>query len=266
MMKRLGYVHDRWVGAKIHDARVGIGNPKLDINLEMEPFAPAARNQGPTNACVSFAFNLLIWTQMHRLASLEGNSPPPYPSEQWGYEAPRLLERGKGNTTPLVDKGTTPGLFLAGAHQLGMMPEVLIPWNPSKVNEEATVAEAVAALSYTLENYTLLGVAPGARPDAIIDAVDAGTGAAIAIQLDSRAMHDDGPDVIGVMDPSDIQGAHMVAIIGYRRTETGRRQFRIRNSYGWRWRDQGDAWLDEDLVRHPTQCFGAASVRVMRSF
>lgn len=258
----LGYVHDEWAGAT--ERLVGLPSSKRDENLDLEAFIPPPRDQTTTSACVAFATMLHVWTQMHRLAVESGQAIlPEYPSERWAYFLARAKARSNAST-PLIDKGSKPGDLLLGVWENGLIPESLLPWDANKVNEEPTLAEAVAALSFTIGEYAFLGSGDH-RLNGIVAACDEGLGAIVAIEVDSRAMLNDGPDILGKMNPGDIQGSHMVPIYGYRRTITGRLQYKIQNSWGIRYRMGGTVWLDEDLVASE-QCFGAAYVKVVPSW
>lgn len=283
-MKGTGYVHDNWIGARpwspaepfIGTIRHSqkwpwlprippIGAERRNENFDLDPYLPAPRDQTETSACVSFAFALHMWTQMHRILALtlptgQNMLPKPdYVSEQWGYWLARALARSNPND-PLVDTGTTPGRFLQGVQDRGIVPQVIWPWNPALVNDEPTIAEAVAAMAYKVENYEYLGSGE-VLVNGLVRACDELTGACVAIQVDGRSMENEGPEVLGLMDLGNLVGSHMVPIVGYRRGQGGL-EFKIQNSWGWSWRLAGCAYLSERLVRS-SQCFGACRVRVV---
>lgn len=262
MLTGCGYVHDDWAGTTPKARLIGAGRSRQRRNVALEAFLPKPRNQNPTNACVRFALACHQWTQANKLHAEQGLPPPEYPSERWGYWLSLAAERraaGLPPDAPLHDAGTTPGTMLAALTDNGDIPESLLPWDAARVLEEPTVAEAVAALSYRGISYEMLGFG-NELAEALLDAVDEGTGACLAFRVGHATMADAGDDVLFPLAPGEAIGAHMLFVCGYR-FDLGRRQYRVQNSWGASWRDGGRAWLDESLVISP-QCFGACRVEV----
>ena len=48
--------------------------------------------------------------------------------------------------------------------------------------------------------------------------------------------------------PSKVDGGHAIIVTGFRRYADGRRDFRIRNSWGPNWGDFGHAWIDQEYA------------------
>lgn len=59
-----------------------------------------------------------------------------------------------------------------------------------------------------------------------------------------------GTGLVYYMPEMPYRGRHCMLIVG-RRIVDGRRQFKIRNSWGLSWGDNGYVWVDEDYLTHP---------------
>ena len=138
--------------------------------------------------------------------------------------------------------GTTIRSALDSIRVHGVPPEYMWPYDPEKVNtkpsEDAwTVAEQRKRTTY----YRVQNC------QEIVTAIDAGWPVIFSVFLDDDFVNTwPRPDHVFTGEKLT-DSSHAMLIVGYRKTDSGY-QFRIRNSWGSKWCDEGYCWFTESYV------------------
>ncbi len=162
------------------------------------------------------------------------------PSRRWLYY---LLRRKAQN--PVRDIGGYTSHALEVPHEYGFIPEEFFPWSTWKIDEKPSMDLAVAAYPHRriANTYAIDG------PDELDATLHSRRAGVICVQVDETFQRDDGPTVIEGPPAGRIKGGHAMEVIGVQWV-AGRRQYRVKNSWGTAWRDRGYAWVDEWWAEH----------------
>lgn len=138
--------------------------------------------------------------------------------------------------------GTTIRSALDSIRVYGVPPEYMWPYDPEKVNTKPsegawTVAEQRKRTTY----YRVQNC------QEIVTAIDAGWPVIFSVFLDDDFVNTwPHPDHVFTGEKLT-DSSHAMLIVGYRKTDSGC-QFRIRNSWGSKWCDEGYCWFTESYV------------------
>lgn len=201
------------------------------------PEAVACFDQLEIGACVLNAWCGLL----ELLLGIEGKIVVPL-SRLFPYY---LCREVMGNIT--VDSGTFPSLAADRFMKVGCISESKWPYSPDLFSTKPTndtldlYSEAddnKIVSAYRLDDITTLG-------NDIETSVLGNHGVVFAVGV-SKAIMDAGPnDVLDIPDPKDVIGGHCMLVTGRRKLRNGTRQWRIRNSWGPDYCDNGHVWMTE---------------------
>lgn len=218
----------------IHDERdhlvqvVGLSLPKRSHFAE---HLPEVKQQGEIGSCMSHA----LCSAMETLASLHGAYIEMPLSELWHYW--RVRQKDYQRTFP-ADTGQTARMGLKVAHQLGVPPEPLWPYDTRFYNAKPTLLASSFARFWKLNGYKRC----------------------MGVQDIRKALHLKKPVLVGlkirysfitnrdgkIVDKTDrFAGGHEVMFYGYDDTK---KEFMLLNSWGTAWGKNGKARIPYDFV------------------
>lgn len=216
--------------------------------------APPILDQGSRSSCAGCGVPCAAATSL----AAAGHPLGWVPSVDTAYKVARCLDRAAYYPlrTPdaypaLEDRGTMALSVVQGLREWGTLPSQLP--GRSDCTRDSVLREpdlrtlAVAGRKLLVGAYALDLHAIGFET---MLALDAGHAVAIGGWVDTRFM-DQGPTgVIGAQDLSDPDGGgHCTYLTGYNRDVNGASVFRLRNSWGTGWGDQGCAWVTGAFLR-----------------
>jgi hypothetical protein len=201
------------------------------------PEAVPCFNQLEIGACVLNAWCGLL----ELLLGIEGKTVAPL-SRLFPYY---LCREVMGNITK--DSGTYPSLAADRFMKVGCISEAKWPYDPKFFSVKPTdntldlFSEAddnKIVSSYRLDSTTTMG-------NDIETCVLGNHGVVIALGVSQAIMDAEPDDVLDIPDPKDVIGGHCMLTSGRRKLRNGTRQWRIRNSWGSDWCDNGHVWITE---------------------
>lgn len=243
---------------------------------DLSQFAPAILDQNRVGACVMHGVPCAAATTL----AAKGKPLGFVPSQRDGYAMALASDRAEDNPLtpilklpPLVDRGTqiltgTVVMSRWGVRPMGARVVVdgrernsdCSPANATNEPDLPAIIEAGRKLivgAYELD----LGAAVEVQTQL---ALDAGHAVAIGGWVDSRTFepYRAESEPIGAQDFSDpFGGGHCTYLVGYLTDPTGVTLYRLRNSWGEDWGDEGCAWVTGAFLRQMWEAF-ALDVRV----
>lgn len=197
-------------------------------------------DQGQIGACVLNSWCGLL----EMLLGIEGKTVTPL-SRLFLY----YMCRAAMSTIP-QDSGTFPFLAANRLMNIGCIPETMWPYDPKLLSTkptENTLDLYSAADDNKIKNAYRLDN-PVTLADDIETCVLADHPVVIAVQVSNALMDAQPDDVLDPPDPKDVIGGHCLLATGRRKLRSGTRQWRIRNSYGVDYCDNGHVWFSEKYV------------------
>lgn len=173
-------------------------------------------------------------------------------SRLFGYKNSRLLH-GAGSD----DDGTYNRTMLQAFNKTGCCPESMWPYDDrpaeagGRVNERPPLECYEAAYDHRIEGYYAIKSTGSARADDVEAALRLGHPVIVSVQVGQAFADFDGTGDVVWNPPSRPIGRHAMVVVGVRWDSLGRRQFKLRNSWGTGWGEQGYAWATEAWVCDP---------------
>lgn len=162
------------------------------------------------------------------------------------YHGRKLHTAGK-----VTDTGTYVRTVTSMFFKLGCPDESAWTFSNSsiKINRRPPVGATMRGLGRQDGKYYRIKDTGKGRVDAIIAALHAGHPVCFGTSVANGFLGSDGPSIIDQPGAgSKFAGGHAMVIIGYEGTPDGL-LFKIRNSWGTGWRDDGYCWMTEDYIR-----------------
>lgn len=254
--------HKRGLGAILEGSKSfatpDIGSLKFAVRRErpnyhtLEEFIPVDRgqaiilNQGSTNSCVAHAF-------AHAIAIVECRAGLPYlpVSRLFAYYHAR---REMNPRIPFVfDTGTYLRTCAKALMHFGVPDETHWPFseNTLKVNLRPSFNALRWAHPRSGGKYAKIYQWGEARSDVIKDSLMAGYPVAFGMEVTKDFLKNDGEPYIVPKAGGEIAGGHAMLIIGWAERD-GVCWFRVLNSWGRKWRDNGLCWIHQDVIESPS--------------
>lgn len=224
-----------------------------------ESYEPPREDQGQTGSCTAHSGSACMFTAVGSIAAVtKASSPLPFvPSPREIYAATRAIERAAatapGAPLPLLtDSGAEPADVMSALAQFGVCPIGSQPTDvtTANVNDEPDVDQLEAAATYLITGAYGITVDSSASPTCAA-AIAAGYPIYVAFFCDTgfenwRA----GNAPYGAPDQNDPQGGgHAVFIDGYTTNADGSRTWRLVNSWGTGWGDNGTALVSDAFLQ-----------------
>jgi len=174
-------------------------------------------------------------------------------STEYGYPSRLFLywiSRSQHETEPFRDNGTYVRACCKALSKYGVPNEVVWKFKKGNVNKKPIFNTwMVADPRRNGEYLAIFEVEKNSRLKAIMSALCEGYPVVFGTNVVDSFMPAIGPDIITCPSYSEnVVGGHAMVIIGYRKSSTDRLQFRVMNSWGKYWRDNGYCWFDEDYI------------------
>lgn len=143
-------------------------------------------------------------------------------------------------------KGTHGGAFVESAidvmKNIGVPPESTWPYSKDDFDTKPS-NQAFDEARLRKYNFSL-----AISKEEIISSVDAGSPVVIGILCPQNFNKQPSDRVFLADDPVDPSYRHAMVIVGYRLLSDGKCHFRVRNSYGNMWMDNGYCWFESDYI------------------
>lgn len=166
----------------------------------------------------------------------------PQVSRKYLYWAARSLD---GNQD--VDAGTYIRSIMHQMHRVGVCSEEDWPYDEN-YGQAPSLEATIRASENKIDGYSRIAHVGDQRVLDIASAIEKGYPVVFGTGVGKELM---GLSADAVMSPpKSIVGYHALVVTGYRVVD-GRVQFRIRNSWGEEWGDNGRCWFDEDYMTSP---------------
>lgn len=211
---------------------VGSAEP---LSVSVTEWMPPVYDQGRSQSCVGQGIAAQL-DAVHRQAFGRHGCPAPLAI----YTAARELHTTNG--APLRDDGTYPRLALRALRSVGVPDEADWPMLRGNVNKRLPFRVAVQANGRRGAKYAYV---MGERIAGIRAALAAGYPVGFGALVAKSYMRNEGPYMVTLPPKSDpIVGGHYQVIVGV----TPNNNFRVRNSWGTKWRDGGHCWMTPDYI------------------
>lgn len=224
----------------------------IPASVDMSPDAPPVMDQNQCGSCTGHGTACGLYTALKQA----GQPLSFVPSPRGLYDVARCIDRADPSM-PLGDDGAMPNSVMRGVSEWGVRP-IHAPTSageysdcePANVNIEPTLAELTEDSSESFVGWYRISATGAARTQQLRQALAAGhpvgVGTFVASSFENwRA----GDPPCGAQDQNDPQGGgHWVCAIGYRTEAGGATSFRLRNSWGTTWGDNGDIWVTEAFM------------------
>jgi hypothetical protein len=214
MTRGLGYLLDAPDARDFSIARV------LDSPFTMQE-KPSLRHvrglrlrQKHAGACVAFAIARCIYMSLR----LAGEPAPPVPAPGFIYVNARRQEHAGVDTDriplpPLIDKGSRPRLAMSSVRKVGFCRWEDAPYDPDLVNQQPPLSAYQAAYDQAGFQYYRVFYEGMARIEAVRYALRAGFPVGFGMTVDRAFLDHIGSESVKSIDPSNIAGGHMMAVM-----------------------------------------------------
>lgn len=222
-----------------------VGDLPKDVNLC--GYAAHVFDQGQAGSCVEWALSRLIHVNNHG----EG----PFPSVQAWYALARAAELGTTDQ-PLEDIGSYPRVAASILTSVGWCPEERFPYDVGTINDRPDWGCLRAMSDQRTSVYYRIDVDADAdalrgtkvRCDDVCRALMHGHGVAIGVPV-GMAFENYQTGILQPTAADDVEGLHMLAILGYTFNADGSRTFRGVNSWGTSWGQAGFFEVSESFIQ-----------------
>jgi hypothetical protein len=240
---------------------VGAQPAAVTYPIDLLPFAPPRMDQSDTSSCYAHFTSAAIYIALACAAAKAGEPPPAFvPSQKGIYDDGREEENGPGpdgGRAPLEDSGADP---VAAAPALGKRGVRALKnpigdrnsdCDPATINQPETLANDEESAAFIIDGE--YAIDPTSAD--YLDKVDAALAMdlPVGIGIPAEGPFEDAGDVPVTADtpaldaPVDRTKAdHWVGFVGVRKNPvTGKREYRVLNSWSKNWGDDGTEWVSE---------------------
>lgn len=216
----------------------------LPARADLSGFVARVRDQLGSSSCVGQATAAAIDIRLRRLGAFRSEA-----SALALYALARLYD--KPASEPLVDEGTTARTLFRAVRDFGVPPESTWPFRAEdyeeRVLEPLPMDVLQAGSCAALPAWYRIDSVGHARINEIRHALSRDYPVILSIRVDQAFEDARASDEIGAFDGEEL-GRHMLACVGYETDRDGRTRFRILNSWGPEWGDNGFVWFSEQRI------------------
>lgn len=245
-MRRLGFTPAPADARDLPYAVAGGTPPRTSVSLEQ--WEPPVGNQGNSNTCVGWAISAAMQLREIRHADQDGDAAAirrarqDQPSVKFLYYNARRVRRPRGI---LLDRGTYIRDALRAAQKIGVCGSKFWSWKQRTGRRPTPVAQMRAHPRQGGQYRQIVG-SGDARLDQVVAALHQGQAVVFGTRVAKSLFANGGAHVVSTPKPGEkIAGGHAMLIVGY---DSGSKLFRVRNSWGTKWRDGGHFWATAELV------------------
>ena len=215
----------------------------LPASVDNSNLVPRVFDQGGAGSCVGHGTAEAIWGELVREWKAAGSTGefPECPSRAWNYWLGRVHDGD-----PNLDNGTYVSSVFEMLAKYGFIRESAWQYSDQNLTPPKSRIPALQRLAFKqrLVTGTARITSIGAKLIAELKtALAAGYLVVFGTQVD-MAFENLGRDAVWPGCKGQSLGGHCMLVTGFR-TINGRTQFRIRNSWGTGWCDNGSCWFDE---------------------
>lgn len=197
-----------------------------------DSIVPYGFSQGPRPLCLAFAVG-----SAHQM--VRGVSDAYSPEALWHT----CFTRGSTD-----EWGTTFDAVAAAIDEVGQVPLATWPYNPTLGERTEAIPSSAAASAWDCAELDLVDIELSLSD--IYIALASGRPVVVAIEMSDEFTFVKGDSIVEVPDEiEEFQGFHAVLIVGARQTDRRQHVYRILNSWGDDWADNGYTWLPAEYVR-----------------
>lgn len=222
----------------------------LTASADLGAYTPARLDQTRTGSCTAHSFGCSCYTALAAAGSPLGFVPSPKTT----YACTRAIERSavtpSGNLPALQDTGAELQDVATIASSIGVKP--MVPPTPEgansdvwsgNVNDEPDLTDVEQAAAVLLTGEYKIDPSDPKAPQLVAAAIQAGIPVWIATFVDT-AFEQLGPNDIAQAPNTDDPngGGHAIYLSAFRTNAQGEIEFRIENSWGTSWADNGAVW------------------------
>jgi len=239
-MKGFGYRQDlpdqRDISFEEHSDKFSLGAEISDTHLIKDELPIS--DQENLQSCVADSTT----SALEILLAVEGYEPIQL-SRLLTYWNARMLTNDTDK-----DEGTYIRNAFQSLSSLGVCPETEWPYDTKKVFAQPPITAYQSANSNKIISYYRIGESGTARIDSIERAIrnDKPVVFGAAISQEFANDYSGTERVWGI--PSSTIGRHAMVLTGVRRLSNGKREFLLRNSWGFTWGFNGRNWISEDYL------------------
>lgn len=216
---------------------------RVATQASLEQYILQMFDQGPTNSCVGWAFARAI----HMRCAIMG-VPIPWPSVPSIYTPARAAMRTRSNLYKLGDNGCDPASAVEALSTWGVAKDTDWPFDPKTINDEPDFGEEELASCFKIEGTYLIDSDGTTMLAEVEQALAAGYPVPFGMTVDGAYEQWNGKDVIDGVNLADGRGGHMQCIVGFEQSKTYGKVYRVCNSWGTGWGDNGMANVSAALL------------------
>jgi C1A family cysteine protease len=215
------------------------GEISYPLEVSLEKYVKVV-DQGGTSSCVGNAVAGAVW-----IMEVKSEKEYGYPSRMFLY----WNSRNQHGVPPFSDNGTYVRSCCKALGKIGVPDETQWPFKAKKVNTQPSFGTWGKADPRKGGEYLSIAVGGKERVNLICKAISDGYPVVFGTPVAKSFMPAEGPELFDIpADEDPIVGGHAMVVVGYRTIGENVR-FRILNSWGPYWRDNGLCWFTEDYIR-----------------
>jgi C1A family cysteine protease len=212
-------------------------------NLQLTQFVAKVRNQKQTNSCTGHAVVAASEVRLKRMGVNYTGSPIA------AYTLGRELAKHEVEE-PLQDEGAYPRDVMRAVSEWGLPKEWEWPFDAKRINQELPVDVLQGGSRHKLTAFYRIDAPGTGRIQQAMQAIEHGYPFVFALKIDREFMDLTNTNCTLQKLSGNRVGGHMMACLGYTTImKTGKRLFRVLNSWGTEWADGGFCWLHEDVFQ-----------------
>lgn len=209
--------------------------PRVDLSLHMPPVG----SQGSQSSCVAWAtsYGARGYYENRRLGLTSNNSAPPF--------SPAFIYNQIKEEDEDCDAGTMISDALNLMKRVGTVPMADFPYDPRRCKRQPDAKLASSARDFRIQDWKKL---EAQKLDDIKGQLYAGNPVIIGMLVNDAFTELKGDRVFS--DNRRNGGGHAMVVVGY---DDQKQAFKLFNSWGRKWGDQGYGWVAYDAFRTRTR-------------
>lgn len=224
--------------AEVYDAAPSqpLYRAAVPVRVDLSPFAPKPDTQGQQGSCTAWATTFAARTI---LGTLGGAAKEATFSPAFTFNLGKRLQAAKySNTSMDCQSGLMIPIALDLLRDRGAMPWAQFPYDASRCDRQPTAEEASSAARARIGGWATLETRDGVR-----QALAQSRPVVFSMSLGQPFFTWTGKQTYSYTTSSPSDGLHAMTIVGY---DDEKSAFRVINSWGSDWGDQGYFWLGYD--------------------
>jgi len=226
---------------------LGARRTGLPLECSLEEHIPGVFDQGPSSSCVGHGIFGAVETRLAKMGIKRAHEDRA--SRLGIYALARIVDR-LSPSQALQDEGAFPRKAFKAIKEYGIPTERVWPFSLAAINEELPWDVLQSASAFKLQAFYRIQGMGREFVENLCHAIASGYPVPFGADVDEPFMYVAGKAPFERFGKNRV-GGHAMYVVGYK-TINGKRYFRVVNSWGYGWGDNGLVWMSEECFMDPS--------------